>query len=156
MLQKENRYDFRKRMLEIHKPNIRKADRTPNDNEFVIENGVVIGLPENPGIVVETAAKDLVDYLNISMNMPSMVVKGAFPGAKIRLTFAKDTGVDLGDVAGYMGYKIDTTDDGIDICAFDERGAAQAFYRLEEMMSLRKAPYIEKGTVKNKAMFTPR
>ena len=156
MLQKENRYDFRKRMLEIHKPNIRKADRTPNDNEFVIENGVVIGLPENPGIVVETAAKDLVDYLNISMNMPSMVVKGAFPGAKIRLTFAKDTGVDLGDVAGYMGYKIDTTDDGIDICAFDERGAAQAFYRLEEMMSLRKAPYIEKGTVKNKAMFAPR
>lgn len=156
MLQKENKYDFRKRMLEIHKPNIRKTDRIPNDNEFVIENGVIITLPENSGIVVETAAKDLVDYFNISMNMAAMVAKGEFSGAKIRLTFAKDTGVDLGDVAGYMGYKIDTTDDGIDICAFDERGAAQAFYRLEEIMSLRKAPYIEKGTVRNKAMFSPR
>jgi len=156
MLQKEQRYDFRKRMLEIHKPNVRKADRTPNDNEFVIENGIIITLPENPGCVIETAAKDLVDYLNISMNIPAMVAKGAFPGAKIRLTLAKDTGEDLGDVAGYMGYKIETTDDGIDICAFDERGAAQAFYRLEELMSLRKAPYIEKGTVKNKAMFAPR
>ena len=156
MLQKEQRYDFRKRMLEIHKPNVRKMDRTPNDNEFVIQHGVIITLPENPGIVVETAAKDLVDYFNISMNMAAMVAKGEFPGAKIRLTFAKETGVDLGDVAGYMGYKIDTTDDGIDICAFDERGAAQAFYRLEELMSLRKAPFIEKGTVKNKAMFAPR
>ena len=156
MLKKEQQYDFRKRMLEIHKPNIRKEGITPNDNEFVIENGVIITLPENAGVVVETAAKDLVDFFSVSMNMAAMAAKGKFPDSKIRLTFAKDTGVDLGDVAGYMGYKIETTDDGIDICAYDERGAAQAFYRLEELMSLRKAPYIEKGTVKNKAMFAPR
>ncbi len=156
MLQKEQRYDFRKRMLEIHKKDIRKKDLNPGNNEFSIESGVIISIPENSGIVTETAAKDLVDYFNTSMNMSAMVAKDNVGDAKIRLCFAKDSGIDLCDVADYMGYKIETDDNGINICAFDERGAAQAFYRLEEIMSLRKAPYIPKGTVKNKAMFSPR
>ena len=54
-----------------------------------------------------------------------------------------------------MGYKL-SFEDGIVIDAFDERGIAQAFYYLEDLMSVRCAPFIKKETVENKAMYSPR
>ncbi|MBQ5746358.1 MAG: hypothetical protein IIV81_00325, partial [Clostridia bacterium] len=56
---------------------------------------------------------------------------------------------------GYMGYKL-SFDEGIVIDAFDERGIAQAFYYLEDLMSVRLAPFIKKEVVENKAMYSPR
>jgi len=156
MLKKEKKYDFRKRMLTLHKTDIRRYDLKPTEDEFELMNGCTVVIPENAGIVVETAAKDFREYLDISMRVPAIIRSDvAMEGCSVRVYYAKDIGVDLEDVNAYMGYRIEVGD-GIDIYGYDERGIAQAFYRLEEWMTLRKAPYIKKGVYKNKAMFSPR
>ena len=145
MLKKEKKYDFRKRMLTLHKPDIRRYDLKPTEDEFELMNGCTVVIPENAGIVVETAAKDFREYLDISMKVPVIIRSDVAPeGCSVRVYYAKDIGVDLEDVNAYMGYRIEVGD-GIDIYGYDERGIAQAFYRLEEWMTLRKAPYIKKG-----------
>lgn len=166
MLSKEKKYDFRKRMLQIHKPNIRNYELLPANHEFVLHDRIVLEIPKDVSLVVETAAKDFREYLDISMgisvflrkyieNTVSDYSKKGQEETVIRVYLAEKAGVDLGDVAGYMGYQIEVGD-SIQIFGYDERGIAQAFYRLEELMSLRRAPYIAKGTYRNKAMFSPR
>ena len=156
MLQKEKKYDFRKRMLQVHKPDIRNKALLPTEDEFVIQNGCTVWLPEEAGIVVETAAKDFREYLDISMDVPVIIRSDVSEKeSDICVYYAEAVGVDLEDVKAYMGYRIEITDKII-IYGHDERGIAQAFYRLEELMSLRKAPFISKGIIKNKAMFAPR
>ena len=164
MLSKEKKYDFRKRMLQIHKPNIRDYELFPKKNEFVIADRIVLEIPGNAGLVVETAAKDFREYLEVSMGISMLMRK--YPEAAIcsddykkeqeesviQVFFAEKAGVDLRDVAGYMGYQIEVGEN-IVIYGYDERGIAQAFYRFEEMMNLRRAPYIAKVLIKIKQCF---
>lgn len=148
---KEQNYDFRKRMSEIHKPDIRNFNLLCNDNQYEIQNGCIISIPENAGLVVLTAARDFADFLLDSMNVSVRICKGCAADANITLLPEPK---DLGEANGYKGYRMDVTD-SIKISAFDDRGAAQAFYRLEEEMSFLKAPFINKGTIKNRPLFSP-
>ncbi|MBE6930614.1 MAG: hypothetical protein E7463_10075 [Ruminococcaceae bacterium] len=156
MLTKEKKYDFRKRMLEVHKPGIRNHALTPAENEYVLKNGCTILLPERDDIVVSTAAKDFREYLDVSMGIAAILRTDADAAdCDICIYFAEDAGIDLEDVKAYMGYRIEIGD-RINIYGHDARGIAQALYRLEELMSLRRAPFLKKETIKNKAMFSPR
>ena len=155
MLQTEKNYDFRKRMLALHEKNIRNTNVILNNDEFEITDGISIVLGDDSEVLF-TAAQDFVEYLHISMNISAIIVKkGAeIKGQYISVELAEKNGVDLKDAKGYKGFRIDT-DDAIRITAFDDRGAAQALYHLEEMMTLRKAPFIKKETVFRKPMFAP-
>ena len=73
MLQKENRYDFKKDLMQIHKKDRRDYGALPLENEFVISDGAEIVLPEKYDSVVETAANDFVDYMLTSMEMNTAV-----------------------------------------------------------------------------------
>jgi len=155
MLQTENNYDFRKRMLSLHEKNIRNTNAILNIDEIEITDGISIILGDDSEVLF-TAAQDFVEYLHISMNISAIIVKkGAeIKGQYISVELAENNGMDLKDAKGYKGFRIDT-DDAIRITAFDDRGAAQAIYHLEEMMTLRKAPFIKKETVFRKPMFAP-
>lgn len=157
MLPKENNYDFRKRMLAVHEANLRNDALTANADETEITDGTYIVIAEDAGDVIVTAAMDFIHYLFTSMGVAAMLKRGNAPAGAIALTvsLAEDTGVDLLDAASYKGFRIDTTTDDIAVNAFDERGAAQALYHLEEVMTLRKAPFIPHGTVTRKPMFSP-
>lgn len=148
---KEQNYDFRKRMSILHKPDIRDYSIHCLDNQYEVTDGSTIGIPADAGIVTVTAARDLVDYLFDSMNISARIIKGT-TSADILLL---EDPLDLEEANGYKGYRIDVNDN-IQISAFDERGAAQAFYRLEEMMSFEKAPYVNKGIIKSRPLFSPR
>ncbi len=150
----EINYEFRQKMLEIHKKDLRDETLTPATDETEIKNGFVIDISKAVTDVTLTAAKDLQDYLLISMGVSTMIdVKGNAKGTgKIVATIAPEK-LDFGK--GYMGYKL-SFEEGIVIDAFDERGIAQAFYYIEDMMTLRRAPFIKKETVENKAMYSPR
>ena len=52
--------------------------------------------------------------------------------------------------------RIETTDKGVIVTAFDERAAAQALDHLEDMMSLRRAPYLSKGVYTRTSRFSTR
>ena len=157
MLNQENNYDFRKRMLEIHEKNIRNFSLVANDNEFEFKDGTVIFVSDTAGDVILTAARDFVDYLFTSMNISARLKCGKYSGCDnaVVIGIASETGADLGDCAEYRGYRIDTEKNAVFVHGFDERGAAQALYSLEDIMSIRKAPFLKMGSVCRKPMFSP-
>lgn len=152
----EKNYAFRKRMLQIHQVDLRDANLLPGEDEFEITDGFVVDLSKVQGEVVLTAAKDFQDYMLISMGV-SVVITQKFQERRTGVLCVEIVGEDsnLGLANGYMGFKLNFNEN-IEILAFDERGVAQAFYYLEDLMTLRKAPYIKRKTVERKPMFSPR
>jgi len=156
MLKKENNYDFRKRMSEIHEKNIRDFSLMPETDELEIVNGSRIVIPEEAGIVLVTAAQDFADYLFTSMNVSVSVMKGLDQAkdGDIILAKADTTGDDLGEYASYKG-EITTVDNTLRIIGHDERGIAFGIYFAEDMMTFRGAPFIKKGIYPRKPMYYP-
>lgn len=153
MLKKENRYDFKKELLQVHKKDRRDMNFLPCENEFAVDDGIVIVLPEDSDIVVLTAAKDFLDYLFTSMKVSARISNNEDKNFKnIVVSFNED----LGDASGYMGYRINVTDSGITLEGYDNRGIAQGFYFLEDLMNIRRAPFLEKKVTARKALFSPR
>ena len=149
---KEKRYDFKKDLLEVHKKDRRDFTLRPTGNEFVISDGLAIVLPRECDEVVLTAAKDFVDYLFTSMHVSTMVSRQQTDTPCIALTYNKD----LGDASGYMGYRITVTDLGITLEGYDSPGLAQGLYFLEDLMNIRRAPFLQKKVTARRALFSPR
>ena len=159
MLKKENNYEFRKRLLTIHKEGLRDYNVKPAPSDFEIVDGTLIVISANASDVILAAAKDFSDYLFTSMGVSAMLKKcddlSKYQNNSIVLCLQSDTKMDLEEANGYMGYRIEINSN-INICGFDDRGIAQALYYLEDVMSTKKAPYVEKCLVKRKPIFSPR
>ena len=151
MLKTERNYDFKRELLNVHKRGVRREDLLPENNEFAFTDGVTIYVEDHENRVIMTAARDFEDYLFTSMNVSARIVKTTHD-ATVRVTL----GNDLGEADGYMGYRVTVARDGVKIEGHDERGVAQAFYYLEDLMNVRKAPFLTVGKVERKAMFSPR
>lgn len=152
MLKKEKRYDFKKELLQVHKKDRRDFSLQLNENEIDLSNGLNIVLPEEYEDVVLTAAWDFADYLLTSMNVPAMVSKKKNSLSSLELSYNKD----LGEASGYMGYRITVSDAGITLEGYDGEGLAQGLYFLEDLMNIRRAPFLEKKVTAKKALFSPR
>lgn len=99
--------------------------------------------------VIDHAKNDLKDYLDVCFS-----VKNSDENAlTINIELTQEG---LEDVCDYKGRIVEIKDDGISIRAYDERGAAQAIYDLEDVMTSKKQPYLDKGRRKNKPLFSPR
>lgn len=155
-MKKENAYAFREKLLKIHEENIGDISKRPRENELILSDGVVIEMMENPSEVIKTAALDFADYLTVSMGLLNVSVKEGFSAEEntVKIYMAQDECVKLGVADGYQGFLIEA-EDCVKIYAHDERGAAQALFYLEDLMSFRKAPFIEKKEIRKKAMFSP-
>ena len=153
MLKPEKPYDFKKELQQIHKKDRRDHTLKPALDEFVLKDGIQILLPDYDNEVVMTAAVDFTDYLRVSMGI-SAGITDKDTGAEQTIRIALNQ--DLGDASGYMGHRITVTEGGITLEGYDDRGVAQGFYLLEDLMNLRKAPYLKKETTQRKALFSPR
>ena len=71
----EKAYDFRKKLLTIHEKNIRNFDYIPKENELEVRDGVIIEIGNTDNIVINTAAKDFIDFLATSMNVSATFSK---------------------------------------------------------------------------------
>ncbi len=156
MLKKENRYQFRQRMLEQHEKNLRDFNKTPQADELEIKNGFTVKLAPDADEVILTAARDFVDFLFTSMGVSAMISYGSTNAEANQLAVftKKDKSLDPGEGEGYRGYRLDASE-GIEICGCDARGAALAIYDLEKEMARIRAPFIKKGTVSKKPLFSP-
>ncbi|MBQ8323288.1 MAG: hypothetical protein IJX91_04910 [Clostridia bacterium] len=150
-MKKQNNYDFKSELLQVHKKNVRKEGLVPAANEFAFTDGVKIFVREHENQVIMTAVRDFETYLFTSMNVSACVVKNPKEAA-----VTVELGRDLGKGEGYMGYRITTEKNSVKIEGHDERGAAQALYYLEDLMNIRKAPFVTVGKVERKALFSPR
>ncbi len=151
MLEKQRNYDFKTELLTVHKKDVRAEEARPESNEFAFQDGVKIYVQDYENQVIMTAARDFEEYLFTSMNVSSRIVKSP-KDATVSVTL----GHNLGEGDGYMGYRITTDASSVTIEGFDERGVAQAFYYLEDLMNIRKAPFIAVGRTERKALFSPR
>ena len=150
-MNKQEQYAFKKELLQVHKKNRRNKALLPDADEVELKSGVRIVVEEDAGIVTMHAARDFEDYLFVSMNVAAMVTTEP-GGQSIRLALNRD----IGDAAGYMGYRITTGEDGITVEGYDEKGIAQGLYYMEDLMNIRKAPFMKKGVIARKAVFTCR
>ena len=123
-------YAFRARFDQVHEPNLRDSALKPNADEFAFADGCAVG------------DADFADYLLTSMGV-TCAAKGP---AAVR--------TELGRIA--KGYEIDVDAKGVRISAADARMLRQAYYHLEDLMSLRRAPFLTFGHERRVPLFTPR
>lgn len=152
----EGKYEFRKKLLTVHEPNVRNYDRIVSDDEIEIRSGAVIEIGDTDDIVVKTAARDFVEFLKISMGVDATVsTAGTNAPGNIQLALAADCGFDLKEADGFKGFCIDVTD-RINVYGYDGRGIAAALYYIEDLMCFAKAPYIKIGQIRKRPLLTPR
>ena len=139
-------FKFREDLVISNYP-IRYIPRDKADNEISLLNGVIFF--GDTSKVIEHAKADFLEYLNVGFGVNNT------NSNPIKITL-KLTQNGLEDVCDYKGRIVDVNEDGIFIYAYDDRGAAQAIYDLEDWMTSKKQPYIDKGISKNKPLFSPR
>ncbi len=152
MLQHQNAYDFKKELLQLHKKDRRDWSILPREDEFRIRDEIRLVLLDESDVIM-TAAKDFMDYLFTSMGVSTMLTKVQKSGF---LSIEISLNQNLGEFSAYMGYRITIEKTGCRIEGYDERGVAQALYYLEDLMNLRRAPYLTVGVIQRKALFSPR
>ncbi|MFA7637642.1 MAG: hypothetical protein WCX81_07750, partial [Monoglobales bacterium] len=133
MLHKEQNYDFRKAMLETHKKDLRDYSILPAADEFEIKDGMKLVVDPDASEVILTAAKDFADYLYTSMGVSVFVKKGTAADGDIFVATKNEIDCDLKNADSYKGFMVDVADKII-VCGFDDRGAAQGLYYLEDEM----------------------
>ena len=65
----ERNYEYRKRLTQVHRPDRRDYSISPGDGEMMVGSGWKIEIPADGGKLLVNAAKDLQDYLDVSMNV---------------------------------------------------------------------------------------
>jgi len=159
----EKNYDFRKRLLEVHKSNIRDYNALPQVDEIEINEDWEILIPENAGRVILTAARDLQDYFFTSMGLSlrlrkSLNIKNESENGFNKIIYiTKDMSQKYGQCLDTSrSYHFICAENRIVLCGYDERGTAQASYYLEDLMNFRSAPIVKKGDECRKPLFSPR
>ena len=153
MVKSEERYAFRKELLTVHKANARNFERKPRAEECFLADAVKVVVKESASEVITVAAEDFCDFLSVSMGITASLVTEGQGDITVRL--ASDAGIDLGEFAAYKGFRIETNADGIVITAHDDRGAAQALFYVEDLMTFAHAPVLAYGKIEKRAMYTP-
>jgi len=147
-------YDFRQELMQWHRPGLRCA-YTPGADELSMEN-ITIVVSKDSGEVLLTAAQDFQDYLFTSMNCTAALSRGKAYG----VTLTVGTYAQLGKVWDYAevpaSYEIVVETDSVTVCGYDERGCAQGLYKLEDLMTGIRAPYLKQGATHYAPAFSPR
>jgi len=159
----ERNYEFRRRLEQVHVPDRRNPDLKPGADEVAIGADWRIAVGQKASPLMLNAARDLQDYLQMSMNVPVLLVrvknlKSAGSGSLPTIVFA--TKIDLPDLGRGLSrprsYRMVCSKNNIVVCGFDERGAAQGGYYLEDLMNFREAPFLKLQDVKRAPVFSPR
>ena len=159
----EENYDFRKRLLNVHKPERRDHTIRPGKGEIQIDDRWDIIIPKNAGRVLVNAAKDLQDYFFVSMGISVRLKSPCHIGSdweqdirKIFLLTGKDSRSLAKGLDTLRSYRMLCTADKVMICGYDDRGAAQGCFYLEDLMNLRCSPILKTGDECRKPLFSPR
>ena len=145
----EKPYDFRARLACVHKPNRVDRSLSAAADEFQFRNGDRILLPAGADRLLRHVAEDFRDYLLVSMGI-NVSVAEAGRISNPALTVAIDPAM------AERAYCADVNSKGVTLSAASSKTLAQAFYRLEDRMNLRSAPFLKQGVEKREMRFSPR
>ncbi len=159
----ERKYEFRRRLEEVHKPNRRDPSIRAGRDELEITEDWRIVVDEAAGPHLLHTAKDLQDYLLVSMNVSvrltraKWVAEWASSGERVIVLATKAELPEFGgSLAKARSYRVVAEAERIVVCGYDERGASQGSYYLEDEMNWREAPVWKRGTVEREPLFSPR
>lgn len=156
----QKNYDFRQELLQWHKPSMRAPDYVPEEDSVLIDHPFTIVIGADSGEVIQTAAKDLQDYLFTSMGCSVALRRSedlsAVPAYTIVVATKEQLGTDWQQDAIPASYDITVEADRVIVCGIDERGCAQGCYRLEDQMNEIRAPYLKPGKTHFAPAFSPR
>jgi len=159
----ERNYEFRKRIDIVHVPNRRDWSIYPKRNEIIIKNGWELAVSKDCSDIVYNVARDLQDYLLVSMGVSVILVK--VEDIKSYLRIAENTIVlteknevpELGKKLNVCrSYRLIVEKNRIIICGNNAKGTGQGSYYLEDLMNLKEAPILEVCDVIREPLFQPR
>ena len=148
----ESNYDFLKRLVQVHKTGIVDSSLSPEKDELRLQNAVSVFLPKDADEMLLTSAKDMVDYFFTTMELEAFITRDenrAQNGNSVILRSRSE------EDFGKRGYRI-TVDKNVTVEGKDSRGIAQGLYYIEDLMNLRRAPFLKKGVFTGSLMFEPR
>lgn len=148
----ERNYEFRKRLLTVHKPDLKEENGAWKNTDCIVDENWTIVYPYKCHAAVKNAALDLQEFFHKSMGIAVPVVEKANPVAcpkTVALTVG-DTGMD--DEGSYCV----VIDSGISITGNTPWGCAQGVYAIEDQMKLNRGPGINTGRIAKKPLFLPR
>ncbi len=137
-------YDFRRKWEQVHRQSRRDASLTPGADECVIDSTWSIALAHEAASapVALTAAKDLQDYLFTSMGISVPMRKGVGQPREIRLALAAQASTD----ASGAGFSLEVDAEIITVVGATGRGVFAGTMHVEDVMNLREAPFLARGT----------
>lgn len=151
----EKRFDFRKRIFEVHKPDIRDFSVAKKDTQIEITNDYVICVHTASSEAVLKAARDLQDFLFVSMNVSVALKKIDIYNEVLKNSIVVLT--NEGDSAKTEAtFSIDVSSDRINVYGNDDKGTIQGCYYIEDLMSLERAPFMNLGKKEISPSFSPR
>ena len=146
---KEFKYQFRKAMVQIHKPDRRDYKKVLSGNQICIDSSWAITVPRNADAVIMNAVRDLEDYFFISMGESLRVAYEDEVKSKV-IAYTIDSSLEE------FSYRFTVTDKQVSLCGHNSRAAAQAGYFAEDLMNLEEAPFLDKQSVVRTSLFNPR
>ena len=146
----EQHYDFRKRIDAVHTPGLRDPAAMKAADEISLADGVTLTLPAERYDILQNVVRDFKDYLKVSMG----VVESEKEKGERRMCGEIQVSIEKG--VGERTSRIEVGDGGVKIVAGDSRAAAQAFFHLEDLMNLRRGPFLKKGVETRRQRYSPR
>ncbi len=149
----EQKYEFRKRLLEVHKENIGTPALCDKPGYCRITEDWEIVLPQNPSRLMRYLGHDLRDFFETSLGMALRVRYEDNCNRVHTIRFLTDHTMEADNG---LAYRVSVIGDSITIWGKTERGTAQGSYLLEDEMRIQAAslvPLMEKTV---KPMFSPR
>ena len=136
----ERNYEFRERINQVHFADRRDAAVKALANEVEVTVDWKIVYPADGDARIVNAAKDLQEYLEVSMGLALTVGTSATAGQKcINLVLDKT-------LEGVRTYRLDVTADGITVAGADEKGIISGCIYIEDLMNLKEAPILAVGS----------
>ena len=137
----ERKFSFRERLEQVHVLS-RDASARPKRGELVIDESWDVVVPDGAGLVVATAAADLRDYFQVAMGARL----GSGSGKRITLKV----------VGGSNRCRIVCDGTGILVAGSDEKLVARGCHELENLLNLRRGPFLKPGEWEFENRFSPR
>ena len=145
----ERNYQFRERMLEVHKPGRRMPWAEKKADQVEIDEKWTIWTSDVSDRVIYNAARDLEDYFAVSMGVCVGFKIGCRPSDKA-IVYSVDPSLEKDS------YRLTVTDRRVELCGSDSRAAAQAGYFIEDLMNLDEGPFLTKQETVRKPLYSPR
>jgi hypothetical protein len=159
----EQKYEFRKRLEVVHKHDRRDSLLQPTGSEMEFDENWHIVCSQSSDAAVMHVAKDLQDYLFVSMGISVRLKRTsnlrevmAQSDPIIVLATREELPEQGASLTDPRSYRITVEKSRIVVCGYDVRGVGQGSYFLEDLMNLREAPFLEIGETIRKPIFSPR